>query len=459
MVFASSAFLFFLLGVLAAYWFLPRNVPRNLLLLAASWYFYAVGCWVYIFLLIAFTALDFYLAQVIERKVAKNDLTKAKALLALSLGSNLMVLAGFKFAWVMSLLGQSLLLPIGISFYTFQSISYVVDVFRRKIPAHRNFISYALYIAFFPQLLAGPIERAGRLLKVIETPWLQRKPSASDIEQAAWLIFWGLIKKVAIADRLAPFAAWSISCLGAQGGIDVWLGSIIFILQFFADFSAYTDIARGVALLFGIRLSENFRYPYFSTSPKEFWQRWHITLGGWFRDYCYGPLVHRGWPRWVAILVTMLLVGLWHGAQLKFLIWGLFWGVLIALDGFISPRLPVPNSSFLRFGFKGCGWLFVMSAWILSGFFFVAHDVQDAVTLLSRAFTTAMAERSKGDFLLALIYAAPLVLVETLQWLNQDRFFWFSWSRTKRTIFIFVLTIFFLGNYVPQGSDFIYFAF
>ncbi len=459
MVFASSTFFIFFAVVLSLYWLLPRFVSRSPILLIASWYFYAFGCWSYILLLLFFTAFDFFMAQKISQMLHEEKPTKAKILAVVSISLNVLILSGFKLSWMVNIFSDQILMPVGISFYTFQSIAYIVDIFRKKIPAQRNFVNYALYISFFPQLLAGPIERAGSILPILAKPWDERKPSILEIKEALWLIFWGLLKKVAIADRVRPFAAWAITGLGAKGAGDIWFASIVFILQFLADFSAYTDLARGQALLFGIRLSENFRYPYFSTSPKEFWQRWHITLGAWFRDYVYGPLVRHGVSRWAALLITMVLVGLWHGAKPKFVVWGAFWGFLIVLDNFLSPFLPIFHSEFLRKWQKILGWSAVMSAWILSGFFFVARDVQDASTLLVRAFTFFVSSRTKGDLVIAFTYLIPFIFVETMQWLNKDRFFWFRWKKPKQSIFLLVLVLFYLGNYANQGTDFIYFAF
>lgn len=475
MTFASNHFFIFFIWVWCAYWFAPKFLPRSLLLLVASWYFYAASHWPFLGILLTFTTVDYWVARGIghARELAEAEAEDKKNkshkrgfyLLLLSLGCNLGVLAFFKLSLVFKLpLGRTDptavgYLPVGISFYTFQSISYLVDVYRGKIRAHKNFVEYALYIAFFPQLVAGPIERAKTLLVQFAEPWWQRRPSEQLCAEAAWLIFWGLVKKIAIADRLAPFTRWSISDLHAQGAGEVWLGSVVFILQFLCDFSAYTDMARGLALLFGVRLTENFRSPYFATSPREFWQRWHISLGSWFRDYVYGPLVRRGLPRWLALVGTMTLVGLWHGAEPKFIVWGFFWGVILAADALCAARLKTPVTALAQQARALLGWALVMLLWILSGFLFVAHDVQGALTLLARTTQLTLSTRVWADALTACGYLLPFILIEALERRSRKRYFWFSWPPLARFLFILALTLFFLGSYAPQGRDFIYFAF
>ncbi|RYZ93508.1 MAG: MBOAT family protein [Proteobacteria bacterium] len=459
MSFASSHFFIFLFTVITLYWLAPKKFDRRLLILAASWCFYASGNVNYLALLITVTALDFFLARLIRWTQNNSQRHLSFGLLTLSVGVNLLILIYFKAKLIASENETNMFIPIGISFYTFQSISYVVDVYRRRFEPEQSFLNYALYISFFPQLVAGPIERARKLIPQLEMNWRQRIPTPLMLQQAAWLIYWGIFKKVAISDQLAPYASWSVTGMGAVSGVDVWLSSVVFILQFFCDFSAYTDIARGTALLFGIRLSENFRYPYFATSPREFWQRWHITLGSWFRDYVYAPLVKLNVARPLVTIITMTLVGIWHGFEWKFAIWGLFWGVLIVADeAFRKLRTALAIISYPRLR-SFTGWIIVMLAWVLSGFFFVAKDVEGALILLKRSMIWGVSSRSVPDALSAFTFLVPFIVIETLQWRANDKFFWFNWKWPARSLFLIALVIYYLGNYAIQTNDFIYFAF
>lgn len=226
-----------------------------------------------------------------------------------------------------------IVLPIGISFYTFQTIGYVVDVYRGKLPATRNVLSYALYVAFFPQLVAGPIERAAHLLPQFERPRVWNTPA---FYAGLQLTFWGLFKKIVIADNLAPYVDTVYSNPEPFNGATLMTATIFFAFQIYCDFSGYTDTARGVARTLGFELVRNFDHPYISRNPVEFWRRWHISLSQWFQDYLYFPLAIRamrrgGWgAKYRAHIVAMTLIGFWHGANWTFVVFGLYWGVAIA---------------------------------------------------------------------------------------------------------------------------------
>lgn len=335
MLFNSLEFLVFLPLTFLAYWLLKRflNV-QNALILVASYVFY--GWWDTRFLtLVAFSSIaDFFIARLIE---SEHSQKKRKALLLLSLVINLGILGFFKYCnfFIESFtdLSQTLgfqaniqtlkiILPVGISFYTFQTLSYTIDIYRKKLSAARSLLNFMAYVSFFPQLVAGPIERATSLLPQFQS---RREFDYNLAVSGCKLILWGLIKKVIIADNCAYFVNDIFDSPYSRQSTTLILGSVLFAFQIYGDFSGYSDIAIGVGRLFGFRLMRNFNYPYFSRNIGEFWRRWHISLSTWFRDYVYIPL---GGSKGSSvqkirnIAVIFLLSGFWHGANLTFLAWG-----------------------------------------------------------------------------------------------------------------------------------------
>lgn len=347
MLFNSLNFLGFFLLVYAGYLALrTHHRGQNLWLLAASYVFY--GAWDYRFLglIVLSSGLDFVCASRIHRSPG---LQGRRRWLSLSVLANVGALAVFKYfdfftgslAALLQLPADSLTLnltlPVGISFYTFQSLSYTIDVYRGSLKPCRSLPDFALYVSFFPQLVAGPIERASRLLPQFLAP---RKISAQDIEVGLYLIIWGYYKKVVVADNLAVIVERVFSSKN-PAGLDVWLALVAFAFQVYGDFSGYSSIARGLARLMGFRLTRNFLHPFFAATPSEFWRRWHITLSQWLRDYLYIPLggsrVAR--PRlYRNLLLTMGVGGLWHGASWNFVLWGLYHGLLLCLARFLGVK-------------------------------------------------------------------------------------------------------------------------
>ncbi len=339
MLFNSDAFLAFFLIFLVLYWLVRASLAaRNGLILIASYVFYC--WWDYRFgALLLFTSLaDYAFARLIgSHRCAR----WRKFLLCLSLMSNLGVLGFFKYFGFFAESFQNLLgvfglpvarhlfeitLPVGVSFYTFQSMGYVIDVYRGTIPPERKLIPFLAFVAFFPQLVAGPIERASHLL-----PQFARtlRITAANVEHGVWLICWGMFQKVVLADNLAPLTELALDRAAASAPV-LLLGAVAFGLQILCDFGGYSDLARGLAMLLGFELMINFNAPYVATSLPDFWQRWHISLSTWFRDYLYIPLGgNRGQrPRpSLNLLVVMLLAGLWHGAAINFVLWGLWHGI------------------------------------------------------------------------------------------------------------------------------------
>lgn len=352
MTFNSVEYAVFLSAVLLVYWRLPRR-PQNLLLLAASYVFY--GWWDVRFLglLVLSTLLDW----VIARRLGATEHDRArKRWLGLSMASNLGILGFFKY-WgffvesgteVLEALGVDwaaptlqVVLPVGISFYTFQSMSYVIDVYRRRIEPSPSLVEFATYVAFFPQLVAGPIERAEHLLP--QYGRARACPDRDAVESALALILLGLVRKVVIADTLAPIVADGYAP-GATGGAAL-LAFYGFAFQVYGDFAGYSAIARGSARLLGFELMVNFDAPYRSPNPTVFWRRWHISLSTWLRDYLYVPLGgnRRGMGRQlVNLLLVMLIGGLWHGASWTFVVWGGIHGLLLVGHRLWMLRRPQP---------------------------------------------------------------------------------------------------------------------
>jgi alginate O-acetyltransferase complex protein AlgI len=343
MVFNSLIFLAFLAVVLALYYSLNHR-DQNLMLLVASYFFY--GWWDYRFLsLLLFTSLfDYFCALKIE---AEHRPAQRKLFLTASIVVNMGVLGIFKYYNFFASTLQTalepigvhldfptlhLILPIGLSFYTFLSMSYTIDVYRKEIPATRRPLDFMLYVAYFPHLVAGPIVRASYLLPQVQRP---RVIKAAEVENGIWLILMGYIKKVVIADRLGQFVDWSFAQPAAPfDNLNAWVVIYAFAFQIYGDFAGYSDIARGLAKLMGFELVVNFRAPYLVTNPAAFWRHWHISLSTWLRDYLYIPLGgnrHGKWKTYRNLMLTMLLGGLWHGAGVAFVLWGLFHGLLLSV--------------------------------------------------------------------------------------------------------------------------------
>ena len=362
MLFTTWAFWLFLLVVLAAFYLSPRPA-RRYILLAASLYFYMSWNARFVLLLLSLIATDYFAA----RWIGSRQGARRRAALLLSLAANLGFLGFFKYAnFLLSVLRPSahpldILIPLGISFHTFQSISYVVDVYRGKQAPIRSFTDYALYVAFFPQLVAGPIVRARNFFDDL-FHW--HPPTHDEFQRGVVLAVFGLAKKLICADQFALLADQYFNAPTA-GFLPAWTGALAFALQIFFDFSGYTDIAIGTALLFGFHFPENFRRPYLAASITDFWRRWHISLSTWLRDYLYIPLGgnRHGIPRtYRNLLVTMILGGLWHGASWNFIVWGAYHGVLLSLERMIFGKRQQPG--FLRIPFTILTFAMVTISWV-----------------------------------------------------------------------------------------------
>lgn len=468
MTFNSLVFLQFFAAVLFLYWLCRNNLrARNILLLIASYVFYGWWDWKFLSLLLISTVLDYVLGIYIDSAPTQR---RRKWLLAASMIGNLTILGTFKYygffvdslRYLLTSFGLpfnfktlEIVLPVGISFYTFQTMSYTIDIYRRDMKPTRSLINFAAYVAFFPQLVAGPIERASHLLPQFERTLTITK---SMVEEGIWLCIWGMFKKVVLADNLAPLADM-VYAQPNPTALGVILGTTAFALQIYCDFSGYSDIARGTAKILGFELMVNFNIPYASTSVREFWRRWHISLSTWLRDYLYISLGgnRRGTFRTYSNLITtMVLGGLWHGAAWHFVLWGLWQG-----GGLAAHRLATGDSKAVAkpSPLKTIvAWLSTM-LFVLYGWLLFRAKSFDHVLTLTRALTDFTVPLWVQSYVVNLLFfGAPIVAMDiwharrgelvTLQIA--------SWQKALLQGLLILGTLLFWGR--QQGS-FIYFQF
>ena len=476
MLFNSIEFLLFLPTIFILYWFVfNKNLKyQNTLILVSSYVFY--GWWDYRFLSLIFlsTVVDYVIGLSISDQSSKK---KQKLLLWGSVLFNLSVLGFFKYynffvdSWVelFSSLGYeiksiwtlNIILPVGISFYTFQTMSYTIDIYRKKLEPTKDFISFASFVSFFPQLVAGPIERASNLLPQI----LKKREFQHDqVIQGLKLILWGLFKKVVIADSLAPIVDDIFSNYQDFGGGTLWLGAIYFSFQIYCDFSGYSDIAIGTSKLLGFELMSNFKFPYFSRNIGEFWRRWHISLSTWFRDYLYIPLGGSQEGKWKSIrniFIIFLVSGFWHGANWTFIFWGLFHSILflptfmfnknrnytssIIAANTLLPSLKEFINVVTTFLLVTIGWVFFRSESIGDSFSYLTSMISNIniVTHLS----------PKISF-----YILVLVLVDWTQRFDERNLF-VTFPKLIFKIFVIICVFLILINFKKESQQFIYFDF
>jgi alginate O-acetyltransferase complex protein AlgI len=421
MIFNSFIFWAFFALVVLLYWRLPHR-GQNVLLVVASYVFYGYWDWRFLGLLFASTLIDFTVAQYLSRQV---DPRHRKTLMIVSMVANLGMLGFFKyfnffidqFAVLLTALGFEphmptlrIVLPVGISFYTFQTMSYVIDVYRGRLKPCNSLLDFAAFIAFFPQLVAGPIERAEHLLPQITGP---RRYKAGDFEEGLYHVLLGLFKKVVIADNVAPIVnyVFDLPAEELSAGM-VMLGVYAFAFQIYGDFSGYSSIAQGISKWLGITLSWNFKHPYFAKTPSDFWQRWHISLSSWLRDYLYIPLGgNRSGPRrtLINLMLTMLLGGLWHGAAWTFIIWGFWHGAIL-----IAYRVAGAETvDFARSKIMGYVHMFLMFQLVCIGWlFFRAESFTQAFSMLSALGTFTYDNYLLYGVSLLAFFVLPLMIYE-----------------------------------------------
>jgi D-alanyl-lipoteichoic acid acyltransferase DltB (MBOAT superfamily) len=475
MFFNSFAFAIFLPIVFFLYWFVfnKNKTTQNTLLIIASYYFYSCWDWRFLFLLVFSTFLDYYTGIRIEKSQKESS---RKFWFWLSIGINLGFLALFKyynffansFAELMQGFGLKaspflldVVLPVGISFYTFHGLSYVIDIYYKRIKAEYNFVDYSLFVSYFPLLVAGPIERATHLLPQVK---VKREFNFERAKEGIYQMLWGLFKKVVIADTCATYANAIFDNYTTMNSLSLILGAVYFAFQIYGDFSGYSDMALGMSKLFGIDLLKNFNYPYFSRDIAEFWRRWHISLSSWFRDYLYIPLGGSKGGLGMKIrntFIIFLVSGFWHGANWTYLAWGFFNALFflpllllktnrnnvdeIKLSWNVS-SIKTVGSILITFGMTCFAWIFFRADSISVAFHYIKRILEFNFDLQS------LKEQISYSGLIILSY---LVLLE---WNNRDSVCPLYNRFSKIKVITTILLILLLGEFNIK-SEFIYFQF
>ncbi len=478
MLFNSSTFFIFFVVVFTLYLALQGHLKlQNRLLLIASYVFYGWWDWRFLGLIWLSTTIDYFCGLMIGKTEA---IAKRKAFLILSVCVNLGILGFFKyfnffsesFEKLIHLFGfqttpfiLQIILPVGVSFYTFQEISYIVDVYRKQLKPVKNFLDYALFVAFFPQLMAGPINRAVHLLPQILLPRALRPDL---FYEGCYLIFWGLYKKMFVADNLAKIVFPIFSAPPPYNGAQVLLGIYAFAFQIYCDFSGYTDMARGLGKVMGFDIMLNFNLPYFATNPSDFWRRWHISLSTWLRDYLYVPLGGNRQGKlktYRNLMLTMLLGGLWHGANWTFVLWGTYHGILLCAYKWLEPyahTLPKIKNRLLQNAWFGIKVIFFFHLICLGWLFFRAGSFSQIMEMLHALFgqfqlISHLGLKEEAGKLV--FFTALLIMVQCFQYAKKDLMIILRSGILIRTLFYLILfySILILG--VTHAQYFIYFQF
>jgi alginate O-acetyltransferase complex protein AlgI len=470
MSFTTPAFLL-LFGVTCVLYFNLGRAGQNVVVLLAGLVFYGWWDWRFLFLIFATTAADYFCAILIHESTSER---RRAGFFATVLLVNLGTLGLFKyldffiqsasdlirhFGGSPNLALLHLVLPLGISFYTFHALSYAIDVYRRRTEPERNYLIYLSYVMFFPLLVAGPIERAWHLIPQFR---VGRQVTAAKVWSGMLLCAAGFVKKIVIADNVAVMANYGFSRASASGALHL-LAIYAFAIQIYCDFSAYSDIARGSARILGFEVFQNFELPYLTTNPRQFWRAWHISLSSWFRDYVYIPLGGNRGSRWQTLrnlAITMLLCGLWHGAAWIFVLWGAFHGVMFALYDVWS-RSPVGRWVSARQGALAhtvkclIFFQFVCLGWLL----FRADSVSQAMNMLRSIAFNFSPDSTTSNLALRLgLFAVPLLLVQ----IYQHRFGmapWDGWRTEFQVMALGAAALFVTLVGAPNRTQFIYFQF
>jgi D-alanyl-lipoteichoic acid acyltransferase DltB (MBOAT superfamily) len=477
MLFDSPAYFLFLIPVVLMYWRLDRR-GQNIFLLLASYFFYGWWDWRFLALMIGSTTVDYFIAQ----KIAPaNDSLNRKKWLIFSLLLNFSILGTFKyfnffvdsFSTAVGTLGFHhiplplirILLPPGISFYTFQEVAYIVDVYKGKLEPAKSFVEYGLFVSLFPHLIAGPIQRPGHLLPQVQN---ERTFDADRFFDGLMLIFSGLIRKCVVADNCALLANAAFG--GQFGPPNFWivlLGTYGFAWQVYGDFSGYSDIARGSAQLMGFHFMVNFRQPYLSRNLQEFWRRWHISLSTWLRDYLYIPLggsIGGKWKTSMNLLMTMVLAGLWHGANWTFVIFGAIHGVVLSAERYIWPSKSKTSAAAQPQHADGflAVWgqrILTFNVFCLSLAFFRAPSLSLATQFLAGLRDFSWRSEYASAFAMLALFAIPLFLVDLIMESSNEEYPFAKTSYAFRTAVAtcaFVVLALFSGNSL---NAFVYFRF
>jgi len=477
MLFNTIQFALFFVIVCLLYLALPHKW-QNRMLLVASCIFY--GIWDWRFLLLLFTSISTDYVCSLKIQETEDERIKKRYLLV-SIVINLSILGFFKYCNffldnLQILLNHSgimvhdhflkIVLPIGISFYTLKTMTYTLDVYRNEMKPTRSFWDYALYVAFFPQLIAGPIARAKDLLPQILAP---RKFSLNRFYEGCYLIFWGVFQKIFIADNLARIVTPYFNSQPPYNGANVLLVLYAFAFQIYCDFAGYSNIAIGLGKCMGFETMANFNLPYFSTNPAEFWRKWHISLSTWLRDYLYTPIVvsKRYWGSWgiaFALMVTFLVCGLWHGAAWTFVIWGAYHGMILIIYTWIQPllrKIPRPKDVLLDNLWFLVKILFFFHIICLGLLIFRAQSMTQAVSMIqSLVFDLKFNKAEASNIGLGIIsFVWILIMVQLLQFKTKDSMAVLKLHPVVRAIFYCVCLFLLLVYGATEGNEFIYFQF
>ncbi|WP_348799283.1 MBOAT family O-acyltransferase [Flavobacterium adhaerens] len=477
MFFNSLAFAVFLPIIFLLYWFVfnKNKSTQNAVLIIASYYFYSCWDWRFLFLLVFSTFLDYYTGIRIERS---NKESGRKFWFWLSIVINLGFLGVFKyynffassFAELLTDVGfkaspllLDVILPVGISFYTFHGLSYVIDIYYKRIKAEYNFVDYSLFVSYFPLLVAGPIERATHLLPQVK---VKRTFNFETAKEGICQLIWGLVKKVVIADTCATYANAVFDNYASMNSLSLILGAVYFAFQIYGDFSGYSDMALGMSKLFGIDLLRNFNYPYFSRDIAEFWRRWHISLSSWFRDYLYIPLGGSKGGLSMKIRNTFIIFvvsGFWHGANWTYIVWGFINAVyFLPLILSNSNRNNMGNIE-LKFNFDSAkvllSILYTFSITCVAWVFFRAKTITDAVLYLKRIvmngeFTSQFLTNQRYNYELLIM----VLLFVWIEWNNRNKIEPLSGKRSLLKLALAITTIMAFGTFTDY-KEFIYFQF
>lgn len=463
MLFNSLQFVIFFLVVTSAYYLLKSQKARVMLLLLSSCYFYMAFVPKYI-LILGFTIIIDYFAGL---QIARSKGHSRKMWLVLSIIANVGILAYYKyFNFLLDSFGAlihlkfpdyqlpylEILLPIGLSFHTFQAMSYTIEVYRGEQPPERNFIVYALYVMFYPQLVAGPIERPQNVLHQFHE---YKKYNWDNVKEGLTRMMWGMFKKVVIADRLAIAVDYAFDHTGSVSWVSLVIGAVLYSFQIYCDFSGYSDIGIGAARVMGIRLMENFNQPYIANNITNFWSRWHISLSTWFRDYVYIPLGgnRKGEVRRrINAMIVFLLSGLWHGANWTFVLWGFLHGALVMLVPGKRKGSDYKNKFFWVF-FAVVNFALVTLLWI----FFRSPDIQTALDYIGAIFKFQSGMLSYGLNKVELLFA--FILIAFLMWKeNKFRGFFIRSNKAFAAYFVAIFVACYLFG-IFEENQFIYFQF
>jgi len=473
MLFNSWIFLYFFVIVYFLYLSLFKfRKAQNILLLVASYIFYGYWDSRFLLLIALSTVIDYFVGLKLFN--TQNE-KKRKLLVSLSVIANLSILGFFKyynfFASSLSetlsaagievdLVTLKIILPVGISFYTFQTMSYTLDIFRKKLEPSGSFIDFALFVSFFPQLVAGPIERAVNLLPQIEKP---RKLNLPQVNAGIYLVLWGLFKKTVVADNAGVICDEIFNNHLEYAGFDLVVGVLAFTAQIYGDFSGYSDIARGISKMMGFELMVNFKLPYFALNPSDFWNRWHISLSSWLRDYLYIPLGGNRKGRFMTcrnLFLTMLLGGLWHGASWNFVAWGAFHGVILILYRVIDKSTDHLNPwaaerrSLVSIFKITLMFLLIIFGWLL----FRVRSIPQLLYFLENIGFAYSA--GTGKILCDLVFfSIPLIVVQFVQYVSQDLLVMLRIKLPYRVAFLSFLLLWIVIFGYRESTEFIYFQF